>query len=562
MNLLQHNLGFLGDRNIKFIRYGIYFVWTLGLIWSASFTELLDDEAYYWVYSQNVSLGYHDHPPFIAWSIFLGYAVFKSELGVRLLMVLFHLITIRLLEHLISPKFPLLFLALVFSIPVFQFSGFWAVPDTPFLFTLTLFLLAIKHFHKKSNAYNAIALGIAAAAVLYAKYHGALFVLFLFVFAHNMFKRPTFYLAIGLGFILYLPHVIWLIQHDFPTLTYHFGYRNSKGYEWQQTATFILGQFLLLGPILAILLFKTRRNKWPNDPVDSIFLKTAVSVFIFLFLFTFFGHVEGNWSLGVFPFVLVALFKNWEESDSAHRIVFRGLWLSIPILILGRLVLVYDVLPYRIPFLNQVYGQKEWVGQLDRIAKERPVVFMNSYQKASKFLFYSQKPASTLSNAMGRRSQFDLLNRHETWFGSPVLLHVNWASKDLDSIQTKTGGTFYYTIDSTFWYFPKTKIVPLNLPQSWQANQTKKIEISIERSDRLGNKIPTSCSIAYHFLKNGQRISGNSFVGLWNPAQEKTTRSISILAPAMKGKYQLIFSIERKWMPLGINSKRHTIFVE
>jgi 4-amino-4-deoxy-L-arabinose transferase-like glycosyltransferase len=97
-------------------------------------------------------LGYHDHPPFIAWSIFLGYAVFKSELGVRLLMVLFHLITLRLLEHLISPKFPLLFLALVFSIPVFQFSGFWAVPDTPFLFTLTIFLLAIKHFHKKSNA--------------------------------------------------------------------------------------------------------------------------------------------------------------------------------------------------------------------------------------------------------------------------------------------------------------------------------------------------------------------------------------------------------------------------
>ena len=547
---------------MKLGRYLIYLIWTLGLIWSATFTELLDDEAYYWVYSQHLSLGYHDHPPFIAWGIALGFSVLKSEMGVRLLVVLFHLLTIRILEYLVSPKFPLLFLALIFSIPVFQFSGFWAVPDTPFLFTLSLFLLTIKRFYEKSNAYNAIALGIAAAGVLYAKYHGALFIFFLFVYGYKMFRKPAFYLSIAVGVALYLPHLIWLIQNDFPTLTYHFGYRNAKVYEWQQTATFILGQFLLLGPMLGILLWRTFKSQWPKAYIHSIFLKTAISAYLFLFVFTFFGQVEGNWSLGVFPLLLVALYGYWEEAGSSRRIIFKGLWIVIPLLVLGRLVMVFEIFPYRIPFLEQFYGQKEWARQIDSIAGERPVVFMNSYQKASKFSFYAQKQASTLSNAMGRRSQFDLLNLHEKWFGQPVLLHVNWASHKLDSIETENSGTFFYTIDSTFWYFPKTKIAPLALPEIWRINQIKEIEISIDRLDDVGNKIPPNCDIAYSFFKNGERISGNRIVGVWNPAHPTSRVSIPIQAPPLKGAYQLIFSIERKWMPLGVNSKRHTVIIE
>ena len=31
-----------------------------------SYTELLPDEAYYWVYSQDMNWGFFDHPPFVA----------------------------------------------------------------------------------------------------------------------------------------------------------------------------------------------------------------------------------------------------------------------------------------------------------------------------------------------------------------------------------------------------------------------------------------------------------------------------------------------------------------
>ena len=43
-----------------------YLVWlALGLI-QAGTTELLDDEAYYWVFSQHLDWGYFDHPPMTA----------------------------------------------------------------------------------------------------------------------------------------------------------------------------------------------------------------------------------------------------------------------------------------------------------------------------------------------------------------------------------------------------------------------------------------------------------------------------------------------------------------
>jgi len=39
--------------------------WFIINLWQAATTGLLDDEAYYWVYSQYPAWGYYDHPPMI-----------------------------------------------------------------------------------------------------------------------------------------------------------------------------------------------------------------------------------------------------------------------------------------------------------------------------------------------------------------------------------------------------------------------------------------------------------------------------------------------------------------
>jgi len=55
----------------------------------AGFFELIDDEAYYNFWSTSISLGYYDHPPMVAWWIYLGKFIFGSTtLGVRFFPVL------------------------------------------------------------------------------------------------------------------------------------------------------------------------------------------------------------------------------------------------------------------------------------------------------------------------------------------------------------------------------------------------------------------------------------------------------------------------------------------
>src|SRR5262245_58434730 len=47
--------------------------------------NLIPEEAYYWNYAQHLDWGYLDHPPMVAWLIWLSTTIFgKSELSVRL----------------------------------------------------------------------------------------------------------------------------------------------------------------------------------------------------------------------------------------------------------------------------------------------------------------------------------------------------------------------------------------------------------------------------------------------------------------------------------------------
>ena len=46
--------------------------------------QLIPDEAYYWNYAQHMDLSFFDHPPMVAWLIWLGTGLFgDNEFGVR-----------------------------------------------------------------------------------------------------------------------------------------------------------------------------------------------------------------------------------------------------------------------------------------------------------------------------------------------------------------------------------------------------------------------------------------------------------------------------------------------
>ena len=109
------------DPPVKRILPFVLFWIILNLIQSF-FTEIIDDEAYYWVYAQALEWGYFDHPPMIAWLIRIGSAVVPGELGVRLMPALLGAGTLFLTFLMLKEQvrnYTLLMLV-VFYIPLFH----------------------------------------------------------------------------------------------------------------------------------------------------------------------------------------------------------------------------------------------------------------------------------------------------------------------------------------------------------------------------------------------------------------------------------------------------------
>src|SRR5688572_17734940 len=93
-----------------------YSAWLVINIVQGGFTELFDDEAYYWIYSRFPEWGYFDHPPMVSLLIKGGYALLGNELGVRLFIILLNTATIFIVEQLTEKKNPFLFYAVAISI--------------------------------------------------------------------------------------------------------------------------------------------------------------------------------------------------------------------------------------------------------------------------------------------------------------------------------------------------------------------------------------------------------------------------------------------------------------
>src|SRR4026208_602231 len=167
------NLFFLKHHRLLF-----YSSWLLLALAQAASTELIADEAYYWVYSRFPAWGYFDHPPMIAFIIKSGYAIFNNELGVRLICALLSTFTILITESLTEKRNPFLFYTIVLSIAALQIVGFLAVPDTPLLFFTAVFFYTYRRFIQMITWQNALLLGVAIALLFYTKYHGLLIVLF------------------------------------------------------------------------------------------------------------------------------------------------------------------------------------------------------------------------------------------------------------------------------------------------------------------------------------------------------------------------------------------------
>jgi len=372
-------------------------------------TELIFDEAYYWYYAQNPDWGYFDHPPMVAWMIWLGTWLFDNELGVRLISCIMGIGTFLLLwsltEHPKKNAYVREFFVWVLSITLLQAYGFLSLPDTPLLFFTALFLWCYKRFLSHPGPGIALLLGISMAALMYSKYHGALVILFVLFSNLSLLKNRYAWLALVVSLLCYLPHLNWLYQYDFISVKFHLFERPNQPYGF---AKFTLGFFLNMVALFGLTfpwVYRTVFKYGPRDLFEKALKFLALGVLLFFFLSSFQRRIQTQWLIVICIPVAIMVGRSLMDDPGLRKWIWRMGLVNILLLFWLRLGLVYEPL---FPGTFESHGNKIWVANLQKVAEGNPVIFENSYRLASMYRYYSREPSIALNNAYYRKNQFSI----------------------------------------------------------------------------------------------------------------------------------------------------------
>lgn len=403
---------FLKNRSSLFL-----FVWLILNLLQAAFTETHNDESYYWIYTQQLQWGYFDHPPMVALIIDLGYSLFQNELGLRLGNVILITAALWFLIRTIPEAYrnePVIYL-LVLSIPFLNYLGFLVFPDGPLIAFGAVFLYFYQHWLQKHEIKYAIILGICGAAMLYSKYHAGLFFVLIVLSNLSLLRNAHFYLVAGISLILFLPHIWWQYQHDFPSIRFHLVERSSS-FELKYALRFIGEQILAVGPIIIIGCFIKSKDTFERG---LVFL---VRGFLIFFLFSSLrGIVHVQWtSLAWLPAIYLVT-KFWIEKRP------NNWWYSllVPLVVLTLLLRLYIGTGL---FSGQKIGphffkgQKEWYKALSEEVGDRPLVFLYDLKEPSAYTFYTRKSAIAIYPDGEKKSQYDLWEKEKTLKGKAVVM--------------------------------------------------------------------------------------------------------------------------------------------
>ena len=396
----------------------------------AAFTELLHDEAYYWVWSKNLAWGYFDHPPMVALWIFFSQAIFSGELGVRLMTVAMSGGFIYGLWKLVTPYYRNVkaFILIAAGTVFIQVYGFITTPDAPLMFFAVIYLLIYRRVLDHLSLQNILLWGLSMALLMYSKYHGFLLIVFSILAHWSWLKNPRFYLAVLIGIMLYSPHLLWQYHHDFPSLQYHLVDRGSKSINPLKVLTNVLNPLYIIGPLVLYYFIAEVRRSAPTPFEKSLkWIFWGILGFFTLSSLTYKDSVYAQWLVLIIIPGVYFVYQWLNEHPGRFRTFSITALISIGALLMLRVIIVSPWCPNNLEFR----GNQRWVDEIKAHAGAYRVIFENSYALASKYWFYSGDSAFTQCNAVYHLSQYDLWDLEEDYQHRQVLFIGN---KYLDTV--------------------------------------------------------------------------------------------------------------------------------
>ena len=340
--------------------------------------ELAEDEAYYWVWAQDLAWGYFDHPPAVAAMIHSGTVILgNTELGVRLCGALLGTLT-GLAAVDLSRQRGLAALALT-TLPLTALGGALATPDVPLVAAWTLGIWA-------TVRRQWLLVGLFAGLAMLSKYTGVLLLPLLVLGAgRNAWRRPGPWLAGLIAAAIYAPNALWNLEHDLVSWRFQFDHVRSAA----DRLGFLGAQFGLAGPIVftagLVWAIRTWRSR---DPVSRVAWWASVPLLGIAVL----AGGEANWAAPAIVGLVIGLART---GGAWTRALSLGAGLN---LVLSALVLLHTgwrpLIDLPVDPRDRLSGGRV-LGDSIRAWDIEDVV-TSRYQEAALIHFYSGVPARTL----------------------------------------------------------------------------------------------------------------------------------------------------------------------
>jgi hypothetical protein len=188
--------------------------------------------------------------------------------------------------------------------------------------------------------------------------------------------------------------------------------------------------------------------------VEKALQFTAVGMFVFFLLSTLKGKVEPNWTSPAIVPIMVLAHQYLQERQGWRRWLIRLLPITIVIVLVFRVAMVVDMIPAE-AIVERYHAWKGWPEELKQKTAGLPVVFNNSYQRASKYSFYTGAMTYSLNKFDERRNNYNFWPMEDSLLGKPAhVMDIYGVNRFQDSIRTPLY-TIGFSYDSSYHSFAK-----------------------------------------------------------------------------------------------------------
>lgn len=415
----------------------IFLFATLSAIYN-SYLPLYLDEAYYWLWTKHLDIGYMDHPFMVA--LLIKLTTFASDTTFNIRLVTVFCFTVASIFVYLTAKRAFDEKTAYISVLIFLTSpavsmGFTITsPDSPLImfWSIALYFSYIAIFEKQLNAY--ILAGIAIGLALSSKYTAILLLGFVGIFL--LIKKPKelasapAWISVFFAFLFFSPTIYWNYSHDWLSFKFQFNHGTTQdfGIKWGSFFEFFGGLFLIFGPLFfGLFLYKLFRVRdWFRDEKLLFFTLSGLVVILFFLYKGLFTKMQLNWVAPAFIGLCIFLANFFANLDN-KRLLIAALIVSTILSIVVRFP-AYVGLKGEQNFHSRIHGFQELSEEVKKLALQDDRIYADHLTLASILTFYMQEYHEAQIPTKSRRSMFDEWQKN-TVFGSEHGLYISDGDK-------------------------------------------------------------------------------------------------------------------------------------